>query len=86
MDIDTETFGLPEDDSVFGNALEETEIEVAFQALMGINGDKFIDEIGRTGMLSEKSYKTICDNVRHNGRDSIVEYFGVVQYYYFQGK
>ena len=62
------------------------ELEIAFSSLMGENGFTFIKEINETGMLKQSSYNTICDNISFNGRDSIVKYFGLVHYYYLQGK
>jgi hypothetical protein len=61
-------------------------IDEAFQSLMGINGDSFVGEIIANGNLSERSYNAICDNIQHNSMESIIKYFGVVHYYYLQGK
>ncbi len=63
---------------------ETTDIKIAFSRLMGENGDKFVDEIINTKMLKESSYKTICDNISYNGKESITKYFGLVHYYYLQ--
>jgi len=63
---------------------ELTDIEIAFSRLMGENGDKYVDEIINTKMLKESSYKTICDNISYNGKESITKYFGLVHYYYLQ--
>ena len=59
-------------------------VKNAFQVLMGMNGDDFVDEIAKTGMLSQLSYIQVEDNIQWNGKESIVEYFGLVHYYYIQ--
>jgi len=59
-------------------------VKLAFQTLMGIVGDKYVKEIEETNKLSQKSYNEICDNVKYNSQDSIINHFGVIQYYYFQ--
>jgi len=61
-------------------------IKETFQVLMGMNGDVFAKEIITTGVLSARSYDIISDNVYYNGKDSIDQYFGLVQWYYFEGK
>ena len=61
-------------------------IQVAFQTLMGMNGDQFAIEVIRTGKICEHDYKRICNNIAYNGKDSIVKYFGLVHYYYLNGK
>lgn len=61
-------------------------IKQAFFRLMGANGGRFVEEIKKTGCLSQSSYDQIVDNVRHNGQTSIIEFFGVVQWYYFKGQ
>jgi len=66
--------------------METTELQNAFQNLMGINGDIYIKEIENTGKLSESSYEKIKDNIQFNGMNSIVNYFGIVHWYYLQGK
>jgi len=62
------------------------EIREAFQSLMGINGDKYIDEINMTEQLCQSSYDAICANIKFNSKESIVKYFGLVHYYYLQSK
>lgn len=61
---------------------EQKQIAEALSALMGVNGDKYIDEILETGELKELSYQSICSNIYYNGRASIVRYMGLVYYYY----
>lgn len=53
--------------------------------LMGINGDEFADEIITTGKLSYESYCLITNNVAYNGPTSVLEHFGLVQWFYYQG-
>lgn len=65
-------------------ALEDKRVSRAFQTLMGENGYPFIREIKENGTLSKRSYDTICDNVFHNSKESVLEHFGIVQWYYFQ--
>lgn len=57
-------------------------IRKAFGDLMGMNGDTFVEEIYKTGKLSDKSYEIICDNVSYNGADSVIEHMGLVYYYH----
>lgn len=59
-------------------------IRKAFQMLMGINGDRYADEIVNTGALSPKSYSEVCENVSYNGQFSVFQYFGVIQWYRYQ--
>lgn len=66
--------------------MTDKRIRTAFQALMGVNGDRYVEEIFRTGGLSSMSYIHICSNVWYNGEESIVEHFGVVMWFYFQGR
>ena len=66
----------------FTKAYNRYQLKEAFQALMGVNGDPYIVEILEHGMLSLRSYQAICENIKYNSKDSIVKYFGVVQYYY----
>ena len=65
---------------------EEDIIGKAFGDLMGINGDKFITEIYNTNKLSQSSYNAICDNISFNSRNSIEKHFGLIHWYYLQGK
>jgi hypothetical protein len=60
-------------------------IEEAFSALMGVNGDEYVREIHSTNCLSQHSYYAICNNIQFNSKDSIINYFGLVHYYYLQG-
>lgn len=59
-------------------------IKQAFQNLMGINGDPFVQEIIETGMLSPRSYKLITENVYYNGEESVKAHFGLVYWYEMQ--
>ena len=59
-------------------------IREGFQSLMGINGDPFVAEIINTGALSPRSYAIITDNVSYNGQFSVMEHFGMVQWYHYQ--
>jgi len=61
-------------------------IRTGFARLMGMNGDKYVTEIFRTGKLSKNSYDSICENVSYNGKSSIVEYFGIAHWYYLKSK
>jgi hypothetical protein len=56
-------------------------IRKAFGDLMGVNGDRFIEEINKTGKLSQRSYEFICDNVQYNSADSVIRHMGLVFYY-----
>jgi len=63
-----------------------SELQIVFQALMGINGDDYVEEISNTGKLCQTSYEMICDNIQYNSKESIIKHFGLVHYYYLQGK
>jgi len=64
--------------------VNKEDLKEAFQSLMGVNGDCYVQEILEHHMLSLRSYEAICDNIKYNSRDSIVKYFGIVHYYYLQ--
>lgn len=66
--------------------IQQDEIIEAFQSLMGINGDIFRKEILTTGKLKQSSYEAICDNISYNGQSSVQKHFGLVHWYYLQGK
>ena len=57
----------------------------AFNTLMGMNGDRFAQEIIDTGILSQMSYDLISANIAFNGKSSVCKYFGVVHWYYLRG-
>jgi hypothetical protein len=57
----------------------------AFGSLMGINGDRYVEEIATTGILSKQSYDIISENTSYNGQESLIEHFGIVQAYYIKG-
>lgn len=63
----------------------EEKVRLAFQRLMGLNGDQYAEEISNTQALTEQSYKAICDNIYFNDKSSVIEHFGIVHYYYLQG-
>lgn len=65
---------------------EQNNITDAFQSLMGMNGDVFRKEIFTTGKLSQRSYDIICDNISYNGKDSVINHFGLVHWYYLESK
>lgn len=65
---------------------EEDKVYEAFSALMGMNGNQFAGEIISTGVLSQRSYELVCDNISYNGQRSIEKYFGLVHFYYLQSK
>ncbi len=65
--------------------IERKKIRKVFSTLMGINGDRFVKEIIETGGLSKASYDIISDNISYNGKESVVEHFGLVHWYYLQG-
>lgn len=64
---------------------EYKNIRIAFNTLMGINGDIYVKEIYNNNSLSQASYDAICENIKFNSKDSIIEHFGLVHYYYLQG-
>ena len=61
-------------------------LRTAFARLMGENGDSYVEEIRTTGKLSPESYRKITENTFFNGQDSIVNYFGLVQWYYMMSR
>lgn len=63
----------------------EEQIKAAFQRLMGLNGNQYVEEIMNNQSLTEESYKAICDNIYFNDKSSVIEHFGLVHYYYLQG-
>lgn len=63
------------------NSETHREIAEAFQNMMGINGDSYVQEILETGKLSPNSFEEISDNVSYNSRESVCKYFGIVWYY-----
>lgn len=90
MSIYHQILGVPaptilKQETTFTEAQEDEIIE-AFQSLMGMNGDSFRKEIFTTGKLSQKSYDIICDNISYNSKESVMKYFGLVHWYYLQGK
>lgn len=60
-------------------------IKEAFDALVGISGDKYVGEICDNGYLSHDSYLVICGDSSHKAKELIIEHFGIVQYCYLQG-
>lgn len=64
---------------------DKIKIKITFSTLMGINGDKYAQEIFDTNVLSQSSYNAICENIKFNSKDSIIAHFGLVHYYYLQG-
>ena len=73
-------------DDIEEKQAEEQRLTTAFARLMGENGDQFVTEILNTGELSASSYRIICNNVFFNGRNSIVDHFGIVHWYYLKRK
>ena len=65
---------------------EHNPVEVASQALMGMNGDRYAAEILETGILSEESYKEVCEMIKFNGKNSVINHFGIFHWYYMKGK
>lgn len=59
-------------------------IKEAFDALMGITGDRFINEIIDNGYLSNTSYVEICKSTAHKEKELIIQHFGIIQYCYVQ--
>ena len=57
----------------------------AFATLMGMSGDRYVQEIETTNMLSPESYAKILDNISYNDEESVVLLGGVVLHYYLQG-
>jgi len=55
----------------------------AFAALLGVNGEEFVNEIMVTSKLSYNSYQKICELTLYHSYEILAEHFGVVQSYYF---
>lgn len=58
-------------------------LRTAFQALMGLNGEQYVEEILMTNKLSHKSYAEICNATLYCSSEVVSEYFGIIQSNYF---
>lgn len=63
---------------------DQYEVRAALDNLMGIDGNEYAEEIINTGRLSMESFKRIKEKTIFNSRTSVIENFGIIQYYYNQ--
>lgn len=58
--------------------IDKAFIKEAVYSLIGGKGKEIVEEIYLTNMLSEESYRFICNDVLYNGSSSVIKYFGVI--------
>lgn len=57
-------------------------LEIALSTLCGESGRNIYESIVENGSMTNEQYDWFLDNVQYNGKESILNWKGIVDYYY----